>query len=287
MDNKLIRFFNKIGFKDIDNFNDSKVEKVTINTNDDTWNVYIKNLKPININSVINLINVAKNGIAEVSEINIIFKNEIIDNDNVIEYFKYLLNDLVKVSPSLSSIVNNEIVLDNNIITIEVISDLEERMIKKECKNLINKLNKLGIPINNINTKINEELKKMVKKEIKEARVEVVKNEEPTNKVIMGESIKGRISTIDSIISEENNIVVEAYVFGTDIFESSKSNFKILTLKISDKSDSIMAKIFSKDEEEFKSICKSIKTGNWYKIRGYIKNDPYANDMVFQVKILV
>ena len=61
-----------------------------------------------------------------------------------------------------------------------------------------------------------------IKKEIKESRVEIIKKEEPVNKILIGETIKGKISTIDSIIGEENNIVLEAFVFGTDIFESSK-----------------------------------------------------------------
>lgn len=284
MDDKLVRFFNKIGFNELEEFKNSKVTKVTINKLEETWNVYIKSINPININSIINLITVAKNGISEVKEINIILENESVNNESIIEYFKYLLNDLVKVSPALSSIVNNNISVIDKIITIEVTSDIEEKMIKKESKNIIRKLNSLGINITNINCKINEVLKAEIKKEIKEARIEIVKNEEPVSTIIMGDTIKSKVSTIDSIIGEDNNITLEAFVFGTDIFESSKSNFKILTLKISDKTDSILAKIFSKDEEEFKNICKSIKVGNWYKIRGYVKNDPYANDMVLNIR---
>ena len=48
------------------------------------------------------------------------------------------------------------------------------------------------------------------------------------NGILLIEEIKSKVSTIDSIIGEENNITVEAYVFGTEIFESNKSNFKIL-----------------------------------------------------------
>jgi len=271
MDDKLVRFFNKIGFTDIDAFKNSKVIKVTINKKDDTWNVYIENEYPVNINSVVNLINICKKGIEDVKEINVVFENKNVYEEHIIEYFKYLLNNLVKKSPALSSILDNNLTFKDNVINIEVCSEIEENLIKKEIKKLIIKLEKLGIKINNIECTINEELKAEIKKEISESRVQVVKKEEQSNKVIMGETIKSKISTIDSIIGEENSITVEAFVFGIDIFESSKSNFKILTLKISDKTDSIMAKIFSKDEDEFKSICKDIKSGSWYKIRGYVK----------------
>ena len=284
MDNKLERFFNKIGFIYNDDFNNSKITKVVVNKIEESWTVYIYNKNCLNIDSAMGLINTAKKGIDSVSTIKIVYEYEEINDDDIKTYFRYLLNELIKNSPALSSIVNNEIYIDDDIITIEVISTNEEKLIKKESKRLVNALRELGIKDININCKINEELKNNLKEQIKNSRVEIKKTNEVVNKVIMGETIKSKITTIDSILSEENNVTVEAYVFGKDVFESSKTNFKILTLKVSDKTDSILAKIFSKDEEEFKTITKSIKEGNWYRIRGYSKNDPYAKDMVLNIR---
>ena len=284
MDNKLERFFNKIGFIYNDDFNNSKITKVVVNKIEESWTVYIYNKNCLNIDSAMDLINTAKKGIDSVSTIKIVYEYEEINDDDIKTYFRYLLNELIKNSPALSSIVNNEIYIDDDIITIEVISTNEEKLIKKESKRLVNALRELGIKDININCKINEELKNNLKEQIKNSRVEIKKTNEVVNKVIMGETIKSKITTIDNILSEENNVTVEAYVFGKDVFESNKTNFKILTLKVSDKTDSILAKIFSKDEEEFKTITKSIKEGNWYRIRGYSKNDPYAKDMVLNIR---
>ena len=284
MDEKLTRFLNKINFPDIGLFKSSKIIKVSINKLNSSWSVFIENDKTINVEDAMNLINISKKGIDNVSTINIYFKNNNIINEDIINYFKYFLNELIKVSPALSSIINNKITVDNNVINIEVISNIEEQLLKKESKKILAELEKLGIGNLTINCIYNEELKAEVKKEIKETKVEIVKTDETKNTVIMGETIKSKISTIDTIIGEDNNITVEAYVFGIDIFESTKSNFKILTLKVSDKTDSILAKIFSKDEDEFKKITKSIKTGNWYKIRGYVKNDQFAHDMVLNIR---
>ena len=284
MDNKLERFFNKIGFIYNDDFNNSKITKVVVNKIEESWTVYIYNKNCLNIDSAMDLINTAKKGIDSVSTIKIVYEYEEINDDDIKTYFRYLLNELIKNSPALSSIVNNEIYIDDDIITIEVISTNEEKLIKKESKRLVNALRELGIKDININCKINEELKNNLKEQIKNSRVEIKKTNEVVNKVIMGETIKSKITTIDNILSEENNVTVEAYVFGKDVFESNKTNFKILTLKVSDKTDSSLAKIFSKDEEEFKTITKSIKEGNWYRIRGYSKNDPYAKDMVLNIR---
>ena len=108
MDDKLIRFFNKIGFNDVDNFKNSKVEKVTINTSDETWNVYIRNTEPVNVDSVMNLINIAKNGIDEVKGIKVLDGYDIM-YDEVLDYEKvktpvYLIKELEIIDDLLKQI---------------------------------------------------------------------------------------------------------------------------------------------------------------------------------------
>ena len=246
MDDKLIRFFNKVKFDKVDEFNNSKVVKVVVNKLEETWTVYIENNSFINPVTASELISICSKGIDGVSKINIKFINKNINEVDVLEYFKYLLNKLVKNRPSISSIINNKISLSENNILIEVSSNVEEELIKKEKNNIINNLGILGYIDLNIESILNLELKEEVKKDINESRKEIVV-EKRENPIIMGEEIKTKITTIDSIMGEDNNTCVEAYVFGSEIFESSKSNFKILTLKISDKTDSILAKVFSKD----------------------------------------
>ena len=31
-------------------------------------------------------------------------------------------------------------------------------------------------------------------------------------------------------------------------------------------------------------LCKKLKSGNWYKIRGYTKNDPYSKELVLNAR---
>ena len=57
--------------------------------------------------------------------------------------------------------------------------------------------------------------------------------EEPKYKIIMGEEIKAKkITDIKDIVAEENNVTIEVYIFGIEEFVSSKSNVKILILKV-------------------------------------------------------
>ena len=76
-------------------------------------------------------------------------------------------------------------------------------------------------------------------------------------------------------------------MFGIEFFESSKTDFKIITLKITDESDSIYCKVFVREEDEYKRLSKELKEGKWYKIRGYTKNDTFAKELVLNARDII
>ena len=95
--------------------------------------------------------------------------------------------------------------------------------------------------------------------------------------------VKFTYVTLKSIMGEDNNVVVEAKIFGIDLFESSKTDFKIITLKLTDNTDSIYCKVFAREKDEFTRLTKAFKEDMWIKVRGYTKNDQYAKEIVLIV----
>ena len=85
---------------------------------------------------------------------------------------------------------------------------------------------------------------------------------------------------IRDIRSEMDNINIKAEVFGVEFFES-KSGFKIITLKVTDYSDSMYLKLFTKDDEEYDAIKKLIKVGKCFVFYGRAVMDKYASEIVF------
>ena len=61
---------------------------------------------------------------------------------------------------------------------------------------------------------------------------------------VLGSKINQNPFPISSLQGEDDHIVVDGYVFGVDYFESTKSEFRIITLKITDYTDSIFCKVF-------------------------------------------
>ena len=95
MDDKLIRFFNKINFDEIDDFEGVKVSKVVINKQKESWIVYLQSDKVVNPEAMIKLINKAKNGIENVNTIDIKTDYSNILDEDIIKYFKYFLDQKV------------------------------------------------------------------------------------------------------------------------------------------------------------------------------------------------
>ena len=46
-------------------------------------------------------------------------------------------------------------------------------------------------------------------------------------------------------------------------------------------------KVFTRDDEEYKRLCKELKSGNWFKIRGYTKNDQFAKELVLNARDII
>ena len=280
----LKRFFDKIDYEYTDDFKDVIIDKVIVNKKKETWDVHLKNSKVLPIDIVLNLINACKKEFDDVSKIKITFIYETITNEDILKYINYYIGLLTKKYPSLISIIDNEIIIDNDQITFEVLSSIEEKSINENSKKISKWLSEVGFNNYTVNSFINNEKRNKIKEEILNTKELVIINKEPKFKIIMGEKIKSKTTSINEIMGEENNITLEAYIFDISEFVSSKSGFRILTLKISDKTDSLIAKYFSKEENEFNNIAKALKKGSWYKFRGYTKNDTYARDIVLNLR---
>lgn len=228
-------------------------------------------------------------------------------------YYKQTLNEVKDVLIFAPAFEENLIEQDGE-YKIEVTNSEEEREVHTFLPKLNYLLSLAGFPYE-LTTCLNEEKKELVRQEIKEELNEamttippVVEVEKPAVEkksytdngekktyrrpakkeddpnVILGRKIGDKPISMKSIVGESDNITVEGYVFGVDYFESSKTDFKIITLKLTDYSDSIYAKVFVRGDEEYARLSKELKTGKWFIIRGYTKNDQFSKELVLNVR---
>lgn len=306
MDDKIKILLDKINIDETSYqyFNDAKITKIKVNSKTNSWNIFIDKdeLLPVEILEELESKKMLLDELA--SKIEIIFNIKNPNIDTYLSYYKYLLKTL-KDDLKVLEIYEDAMKIEDDFLVLVATNEVEkERLLgvldkvmnfyKKQSYNFNidvimrheeNILEEIQKDLNNIEMPKHEQSPK--KEEAPQPEKKQFRREAKDPNSVIGRGIKEEPIKIKTLIGEDNNVVVEAKVFGTDYFESSKTDFKIITLKITDFSDSIYCKVFVRDDEEYKRLCKELKSGNWYKIRGYTKNDQFAKELVLNARDII
>lgn len=284
--NEVKRFFESIGFQHPEFMENTKIEKVILQKKKELFEVHIHFSKPLSFPMTEELFACASHGIYGKSKCELKLNYEEILDGQLEEYIEGLKEQLMKEKPSLLGMKDTKIEIMGSEIILEVTNKFEEEEILKNAKRLEESLIKYGFGEYQIKSILNKELNEEVKKEIETSKasdkIEKKEIEIPKGSAIVGKKIEGEPSVINNIMGDMKNVILEAFVFDKEGMERETIN--ILTLKISDKTNSILAKIFKKKKEEYKAIDKSIKPGKWYRFQGNVEFDNFAKDFVLAVR---
>ncbi|WP_126426451.1 PolC-type DNA polymerase III [Brevibacillus marinus] len=102
--------------------------------------------------------------------------------------------------------------------------------------------------------------------------------QEAVTSLLIGYEIKEEPVPIKQIQEEERRIVIQGVVFQAEVKEL-KSGRQLLTFNLTDYSDSLTVKMFSRDKEDVR-LLEAIKDGIWLKVRGSVQYDPYMKELV-------
>ena len=302
MDEKLRKILNKINLdeKYFNLFYNAKIVKNSVNELENTVVVEISNENDIPYELYVELVNKFKE-FFDGATIKLKITNDTDNSDN----FEKNINKALESNryPNITAL-NDKIEYFNNCISLVVVNDREKSDLEKELKKLEKEVAYLGTKFTyeitidgTIKEKIDENIsnetssimsKPYVKHEEKPQtssfpRRRKVDTDEHTifgNRILEDEAI----TKIHSIVGETEGVVIEAKVFGNKEFVPSSKAFKILTLKVTDNSDSILAKIFVRDDDVYDELLKKTKDGTWLKIKGTTKYDEYEkNELVLNV----
>ena len=274
-------FFQSLGINDLKVYQNYKIKEVLLDEKKREFNVTMIVPNDLIPQDVDKLYQACKRGINGNIKVNLTVESNITDKDKIIGIFRYVLNNYISTKPSLSGIIDNNITMDDDIIIVEVNTKIEEKSVLEGVKSLLNRLSLYAIKDVNITTNVNVEKQEEIKKLMESSHEEqVVKEVSP---VFLGKHIDGDIMEINDIMSDTKNVIVEAFIFG-EITTLEKETINIITLKVSDKTNSILAKIFKKDHDEFSEVMDNLKAGNWYRIHGNVEFDTFAKELVLKVR---
>ena len=290
-------------------FNKAKLVKIVGNKDKTTYTFYIDNENTLSIDSYKQFLSELRKSFSTIENVNVVFNVENQNNDLIVDYVKECFNELSTKSAMLKLFINNKIEYEDELkIYVDNVAELKKlEEYKLNIEEYLNRVGYTGIKINILvdeeeSLKIREEIenskfdgsnidlsvlsepvhmeeeKSAWKKNYTPKRIETV--EDPN--VVLGRVIDTEIVRMDTIVGKTPLVTIEAEIFGIDVRET-KTDLRIFTLKVTDRTDSMYAKIFVNGEEDTKRLSKLLKCGNWYKIRGSVKEDKYSNEDALKI----
>ena len=293
----------------INDFEGGKLEKIIGNKSKTEYRFYITLKENLKLITYLEFEEKLKKKYSDFEKINAYFNVETKKEEYIKDYYNYFLDLYSKNSPLLAMFKDRKISYMDNKLTLELLNKAEELKLNGTKNDLEKSFKGAGYDLE-IEIKIDEEKNKELREEInKELEInipkETIKKEEPvvekqkkyknykrpplitdpTNeKIIVGKEIEDGPSRLDTVIMPGGTTVIEGYIFGKDVRET-RTGLKIISLKITDYTDSIYGTLFVNDEEEFKIINKKIQVGSWYKIRASVKDkDQYNQDISLTIR---
>ena len=301
MNNKLEKLLKQINLENefFNCFNNASLDKIVGNSNKDSYAFFISNETTLPVEVFSSLESKLKDTFKDIKNKAIKLTVENKNYSLIDDYFKYFTEELSKDNHTLLSLIDLDVLFEGDKFYISFDNKASLNLFKKYEDKYIKAYENAGYT--NVKFEIDVDIKEEVVDNTAEVDLERLKNidkvvdNKPQKKwerkeietvedenVLLGRIIDTTVSRIDEIAEAVNSITIEAYVFGIDIRET-KTDLVIITLKITDETDSIYGKIFTADKDRLAILKKNLKEGKWFKFRGSIKEDKYSNELALNI----
>ncbi|WP_407936278.1 PolC-type DNA polymerase III [Litchfieldia alkalitelluris] len=215
------------------------------------------------------------------------------------DYWQLCIQEMQGISPLLISLLNNQKPSLQGIkLGITTRNDTEATAVKRKYAQTITDIyQQFGFPSFQLETKVQSDEKEYEKflaqkqqedqEKGQKAAVEMMISESqkehsevPSGPLTIGYTIKDEeeFREIRSINDEEKRVAIQGYIFDVETREL-RSGRTLLTFKITDYTDSLLIKMFSRDKEDV-NLLQAVKKGMWARVRGGIQNDTFVRDLV-------
>ena len=285
-------------------FEDGKLEKIIGNKEKTCYTFLIEVKETLPVLVFEEFIELLRDGFPTVEKTIAVFNVLNVDDTKIQEYFMYLMNRYSVKCPAICALVDAPVEIKANTLIIYVNNMAEDDKLRRLEKEIVMDFRSFGYKIERINPILKEEPDTVIEMEteivVSEERLEQKSvPQEPVNNfkknfkpkpietddhpdVVLGRLIDTEKVRLDTIAGPTNGVTLEAELFGLDVRET-KTDLIIITLKITDYTDSIYGKLFINGDEEWSRLKKLLKPGKWYKFRGNIKEDKYSNEDVLSI----
>ncbi len=299
---KLNLLLNQIGIPQelIDReFNEAYLDKLTVIKDRKVWQFQLHNPNPFSSEALEIFIARLTDSFRHIAEVDVSVETDEkeLPEAAISSYWKFFINSIHDLFPAYKDYICNQVPEVNGAqLTIYARNETEAQMIKRKIDPLFQDFcQKKGLRNYQLHFEISrndeefeqfqkqkkEEEQSYIERAIKEKEERAKQDKEQGTENLplkIGREIQDEPSPIRDILEEEKSMVIQGYIFDVDI-RNLRSGRDLLIVSLTDYTDSIQIKMFSKGDEQ-KELFKQVKEGVWIKARGSIQTDTFTNELM-------
>ncbi|WP_101750701.1 PolC-type DNA polymerase III [Staphylococcus hominis] len=228
-------------------------------------------------------------------------------DEHVIKYFGHCIEHTALSPKVKGQLKQKRLIMSGNVLKIMTSNDIERNHFDKVCNgSLVKAFQKCGFDIDKVifetdDSNRDEDLASLEahiqeedQQSAKEAteKIEKIKAEKAKQQDNNGSSVEKcqigkpihveNIKPIETIIEEEFKVAIEGVIFDINIKEL-KSGRHIVELKVTDYTDSLVLKMFTRKNKDDLNQFKALSVGKWVRAQGRIEEDTFVRDLVMMM----
>ncbi|MCT1482373.1 PolC-type DNA polymerase III [Staphylococcus hominis] len=228
-------------------------------------------------------------------------------DEHVIKYFGHCIEHTALSPKVKGQLKQKRLIMSGNVLKIMTSNDIERNHFDKVCNgSLVKAFQKCGFDIDKVifetdDSNKDEDLASLEahiqeedQQSAKEAteKIEKIKAEKAKQQDNNGSSVEKcqigkpihveNIKPIETIIEEEFKVAIEGVIFDINIKEL-KSGRHIVELKVTDYTDSLVLKMFTRKNKDDLNHFKALSVGKWVRAQGRIEEDTFVRDLVMMM----
>ena len=228
-------------------------------------------------------------------------------DEHAIKYFGHCIEHTALSPKVKGQLKQKRLIMSGNVLKIMTSNDIERNHFDKVCNgSLVKAFQKCGFDIDKVifetdDSNRDEDLASLEahiqeedQQSAKEAteKIERIKAEKAKQQDNNGSNVEKcqigkpihveNIKPIETIIEEEFKVAIEGVIFDINIKEL-KSGRHIVELKVTDYTDSLVLKMFTRKNKDDLDHFKALSVGKWVRAQGRIEEDTFVRDLVMMM----
>ena len=294
---------------DAEILNSGELTRIDVSNKNRTWEFHITLPQFLAHEDYLLFINAIEQEFKDIANVTCRFTvtNGTNQDEHAIKYFGHCI-DQTALSPKVKGqLKQKKLIMSGKVLKVMVSNDIERNHFDKACNgSLIKAFRNCGFDIDKIIFETNdndqeqnlasleahiqeedEQSARLATEKLEKMKAEKAKqqdnNESAVDKCQIGKPIQiENIKPIESIIEEEYKVAIEGVIFDINLKEL-KSGRHIVEIKVTDYTDSLVLKMFTRKNKDDLEHFKALSVGKWVRAQGRIEEDTFIRDLVMMM----